>query len=168
MFITVASKRSSGWPRRGICRALLGCIVVYLFSSGCTWNCEADCLARLHDMVWILKHWVFVHVGPLQGFFKCWFRLSHHCCGTSDHRTMNCQLVHLLLFIEGHLSDGVPPPPTPPPLKWFHENGPLTFEMFWGEKKKTLGGILSIQGVLITTVITTKYPHSHSTGGFSA
>lgn len=78
---------------------------------------------------------------------------------------MNCQLVHLLLFIEGRLSDGVPPPPTPLPPKWLHENGPLTFDGFWGGEKKNFRRNIVNTGVLITTVITTKYPHSVSTGG---
>lgn len=155
MFIAVSSKRSSERPCRGTFAALLGWTVVYLLSIICT----------LVNLWHRLLSSVFVQVWPLQGFFKRWLPRSHCRCGTSDHRTMNCQLVHPLLFIEGCSPFAILPHQHRCPLCNYRKMGlwPLTCSGGKNFKRNIVN-----MCVLITTVITTKYPHSPSLCGFTA
>lgn len=74
---------------------------------------------------------------------------------------MNCQLVHLLLFIEGYLMDCIFP------LVSNYKKISL-WPLIWTKKKKNnFKSNIVEMCVLIKTVITTKYPDSADEGGYT-
>lgn len=151
MFVTLASMRRSGWPCWGMCRVPLGWIVAYLFSS--VWSDYSIWFKSWN--IWSLFMWDLCRASLNAGSI-CLTTVVEHL--TIEQWTASWSIYYCLSRATSlmaslphqhhrHLSD-------------YMETGlwPLTGSE-GGEKKNFRRNIVNT-GVLITTVITTKYPHS--------